>query len=132
MGFNFDKVIVGGNVTRDPELRYTPNGNAMANFSLAVNRVYKQDGVKKEEVYFFDIVVFGKQAENCGQYVTKGKPVLIEGHLQQRRWESEGQKRSKVEIVAQNIKFLPDGKNGQAVGDTGTPPVDENDNEIPF
>ena len=86
---NYNKIILMGNLTRDPELRYTANGTAVANFGLATNRRYKQGGELKEEVCFVDIVVFGKQAENCGEYLNKGKSVLIDGRLQYRRWENE-------------------------------------------
>jgi single-strand DNA-binding protein len=124
---SFNRVILMGNLTRDPELRYNPNGTAVANFGIAVNRKYRQGEELKEEVSFFDIVVFGKQAENCGQYLGKGNSVLVDGRLQQRRWESEGQKRSKVEVVAENITFMPKQKS-QDVEAGG--PVDEGD--IPF
>ena len=95
---SFNKVILLGNLTRDPEVRYTPNGIAVANFAIAVNRKYKQGEETKEEVSYIDIVVFGKQAENCGQYLNKGDAALIEGRLQQRRWDDKetGQKRSKT------------------------------------
>ncbi len=126
---SFNRVILMGNLTRDPELRYNPNGTPVANFSIAVNRKYKQGDELKEEVSYFDIVVFGKQAENCGQYLGKGRSVLIEGKLQQRRWEQEGQKRYKVEIVADNITFMPGRQPGQDDAGTGSAP-DEGD--IPF
>ncbi|HZX47803.1 MAG TPA: single-stranded DNA-binding protein [Nitrospirota bacterium] len=104
----FNKVILLGNLTKDPEIRYTPNGTAVANFSLAVNRRFKQGGDVKDEVCYIDIVVFGKQAESCSQYVNKGDSVLIDGRLQQRRWETEdGQKRSRMEVVAQSVQFMP-------------------------
>lgn len=104
----FNKVILIGNLTKNPELRYTPNGTPVANFGLAVNRKYRQAEELKEEVCFVDIVVFGKQAEHCGQYLSKGNGVIVDGRLQQRRWETEdGQKRSKHEVVAQTVTFLP-------------------------
>lgn len=103
----FNKVILIGNLTRDPELRYAPSGTSVANFGLAVNRKYKQDDEMKEEVTFINIVVFGKQADTCGQYLNKGSQVLIEGRLQEKRWETDdGQKRSKHEIVAQGVRFM--------------------------
>lgn len=112
----FNKVILLGNLTRNPELRYTPTGTPVASFGLAVSRRFKQGEELKEEVCFIDIVVFGKQAEHCGQYLSKGQGVIVEGRLQQRRWETEdGQKRSKHEVVAQNVTFLPkrlDGPSG--------------------
>lgn len=103
----FNKVIQVGHLTRNPELRYTPSGTPVASFGLAVNRRFKQGDDLKEEVCFIDVVVFGKQAENAGQYLTKGSSVIIDGRLQQRRWETEdGQKRSKHEIVAETITYL--------------------------
>jgi single-strand DNA-binding protein len=127
---SFNRVILMGNLTRDPELRYNPNGTAVANFGVAVNRKYKQGDELKEEVGFFDIVVFGKQAENCGQYLSKGNSVLVDGRLQQRRWESEGQKKSKVEVVAESITFMPKRQPGQGQEVEAEGPVDEGD--IPF
>jgi len=104
----FNKVILIGNLTRDPELRYTPQGTSVCSFGLAVNRKYRQGEEMKEEVTFINIVVFGKQADTCGQYLSKGSGALIEGRLQERRWETEdGQKRSRHEVVAQNVRFLP-------------------------
>ena len=104
----FNKVILIGNLTRNPELRYTPNGTPVASLGLAVSRRYKQGDDLKEEVCFVDIVVFGKQAEHCGQYLSKGNGIIVDGRLQQRRWETEdGQKRSKHEVVAQTVTFLP-------------------------
>ena len=104
----FNKVILIGNLTKSPELRYTPSGTPVASFGLAVNRRFRQGEELKEEVCYIDIVVFGKQAEHCGQYLSKGNGVIVDGRLQQRRWESEdGQKRSKHEVVAQTVTFLP-------------------------
>ena len=104
----FNKVILIGNLTKNPELRYTPNGTPVANFGLAVNRKFRQGEELKEEVCYVDIVVFGRQAEHCGQYLSKGNGVIVDGRLQQRRWETEdGQKRSKHEVVAQTVTFLP-------------------------
>jgi single-strand DNA-binding protein len=103
---NFNRVVLMGNLTRDPELRYTPNGSAVASFSIAVNRRYKVDNEKREETSFFDIVFFGKPAEIIAEYMKKGRPILVEGRLQQRRWETdEGQKRSKVEVVGSHSNF---------------------------
>ncbi|MEC4678015.1 MAG: single-stranded DNA-binding protein, partial [Nitrospirota bacterium] len=99
---SFNKTILMGNLTKDPEIRYTPSGTAVANFGLAVNHRYKQGDEMRDEVCFIDIVVFGKQAENCGQYLSKGQGIIVDGRLQQRRWESDdGQKRSRHEVVAQ-------------------------------
>ena len=105
---SFNKVILMGNLTKDPEVRYMPSGAPVASFSLATNRKYKQGDEIKEEVCFIDIVVFGKQAESCGKYLNKGNGVVIDGRLSQRRWEGEdGQKRNKHEVVAESIRFLP-------------------------
>mgnify|MGYP003403060024 CR=1 FL=1 len=102
----FNKVILAGNLTRNPELRYTPNGTPVASFGLATNRRFKQGDDLKEEVCFIDVVVFGKTAENCSNHLVKGQQALIDGRLQQRRWETEdGQKRSKHEVVAEHIQF---------------------------
>ena len=104
----FNKVILIGNLTRNPELRYTPNGTPVASLGLAVSRRYKQGDELKEEVCFVDVVVFGKQAEHCGQYLSKGNGIIVDGRLQQRRWETDdGQKRSKHEVVAQTVTFMP-------------------------
>jgi single-strand DNA-binding protein len=117
----FNKVILIGNLTKNPELRYTPNGTPVANFGLAVNRKYRQAEELKEEVCFVDIVVFGKQAEHCGQYLSKGNGVIVDGRLQQRRWETEdGQKRSKHEVVAQTVTFMPK-RQETGGGDAGAP-----------
>lgn len=134
----FNKVILMGRLTRNPELRFTPKGTPVASFGLAVSRRFKQDDELKEEVTFVDNVVFGKQAEHCGQYLKKGSAVVVEGRLQQRRWETEdGQKRSKHEIVAQTVTFLPnttrdsspDQPSGEGAGH-GAPVPEHEDNEL--
>ncbi|MDP3599216.1 MAG: single-stranded DNA-binding protein [Nitrospirota bacterium] len=103
-----NKALIIGNLTRMPELRYTPNGTPVTTLGVATSRKYRQGEELKEDVCFVDVVVFGKQAEHCGQYLIKGSGVIIDGRLQQRRWETEdGQKRSKHEIVAQTITFMP-------------------------
>jgi single-strand DNA-binding protein len=114
---NFNRAILMGNLTRDPELRYIPNGSAVVNLRLAVNRSYKnQNGELKEEVTYVNVVVWGKQAENCSEYLAKGSSVFIEGRLQSRQWETEdGQKRSVLEVVADRVQFLDRKKQG---GDT--------------
>jgi single-strand DNA-binding protein len=133
---SFNKVILLGNLTRDPEVRYTPNGIAVASFAIAVNRKYKQGEETKEEVSYIDIVVFGKQAESCGQYINKGDSVLIDGRLQQRRWETEeGQKRNKIEVVAQSVNFMPKRSSGGGQSHTQAEPAPEapvDEGEIPF
>ena len=108
----YSKVILIGRLTKDPELRYTPKGTPVASFGLAINYRYKQNDEKKDETTFIDIVVFGKPAEFCGQYLNKGSAVIVDGRLQQRRWESDGQQKSKIEVVAQSVNFLPGSKKG--------------------
>jgi single-strand DNA-binding protein len=96
-----------GNLTRDPELRQTPNGQSVCSFSLALNRSYKgSDGNWQEATDYVDVVAWGPLGERVSQYVTKGRPVLVNGRLQSRNWEQEGQKRNKVEVVAQDVTFL--------------------------
>jgi single-strand DNA-binding protein len=104
---NLNKVFLMGNLTRDPELRYVPSGAPVATFGLAVNRRFvTQQGEKKDEVCFVRVVVFGKQAESCSQHLSKGRLVFIEGRLQYRSWEQDGQKRSMLDIVADRVQFL--------------------------
>ena len=105
---SLNKALLIGNLTRDPELRYIPSGSAVASFTLAMNRVYKlQTGEKKEEVSFVRVVVWGRMAEVCGEYLKKGSPVFVEGRLQSRSWDGpDGQKRSTLEVIAVNIQFL--------------------------
>ena len=109
---SFNKAILMGNLTRDPELRSIPSGAHVCNFDLAMNRVYTtQTGERREEVCYMTIVVWGKQGENCAQYLKKGRQALVEGHLQQRSWTTpEGQRRSKLEVVAERVQFLGDGQ----------------------
>lgn len=130
----FNKVILIGNLTKDPELRYTPQGTPVSSFRIAINYRYKQGDDLKQETTFIDIVVFGKQAESCSQYLNKGSSVLVEGRLQERRWESDGQQKSKFEIVAQSVKFLSPKKESSSVssqGDESAPPPETTDLE-PF
>lgn len=128
----YSKVILLGRLTKDPELRYTPKGTPVASFSLAVNHRYEM----KDEVSFIDIVVFAKQAEFCGKYLNKGTAVIVDGRLQQRRWESDGQQKSKIEVVAQSVNFLPGSKKVTGTEDSSaetdfTPPDEKTDLE-PF
>jgi single-strand DNA-binding protein len=112
---NFNRVILAGNLTRDPELRYTPKGTAVTKLGLAINRVYNTDaGEKKEEVTFVDVDAFGRQAEVISQYLKKGRPVLIEGRLRQETWDDKqtGQKRSKLGVVLESFQFLDSGGRG--------------------
>ena len=110
MAKGFNKVILMGNLTRDPETRQTPNGQSVTNFSLAVNRNWKgQDGQMQEQVSFIDCVAWGKTGEVIAQYMQKGRPILVDGRLDQRSWEQDGQKRSKVEVVVENFNFVGGG-----------------------
>ena len=116
MAASLNKTFLIGNLTRDPELRYIPSGTAVASFGLAVNRTYtNSDGEKVDDVCFIDIVAWNRLAEICGQYLTKGKPVFVEGRLQMNSWEQEdGKKRSKLKVIAQNIQFLSGGGKANA------------------
>lgn len=102
----YNKVILIGNLTRDPELRYTPSGHPVASFGLACNRKYNSNGQVKEEVYYGKIVVWGKQGENCSKYLTKGSKALVEGRLTTEKWEKDGEAKSKTRIIAEQVKFL--------------------------
>ena len=104
-----NKAMVFGNLTRDPELRALPSGGQVCSFGLATNRVYKKaDGTKQEEVEFHNIVMFGKLAELCGQYLKKGSSAYIEGRIKTRSWEKEGVgKQYKTEIIADTVQFGP-------------------------
>jgi single-strand DNA-binding protein len=106
---SFNKVILAGNLTRDPEMRYTPKGTAVASFTLAVNRRWKSEtGELKEEVSFIDVESFGKQAETIAQYLKKGRPFLVEGRLRQDTWEDKNthQKQSKLRVVLEGFSFI--------------------------
>jgi single-strand DNA-binding protein len=106
---NLNRVLLIGNLTRDPEVRYTPKGTAVTEIGLAVNRVYSgEDGEKKEEVTFVDVTLWARQAEIAGQYLKKGRPVFIEGRLQLDSWDDKqtGQKRSRLRVVAENLQLL--------------------------
>lgn len=102
-----NKAIIAGNVTRDPELRALPSGIKIASFSVATNRFWKDatTGERKEMAEYHNIVVFGRQAENCAQYVKKGSQVCLEGRIQTRSWEQDGQKKYRTEIIAENVQF---------------------------
>lgn len=109
MASSFNQVVLMGNLTRDPELRYTTTGLAVADLGIAINRVWKdKDGQLKEEAHFFDVTAFGVQAENAGKYLHKGRQVLVSGELSQDRWEDKetGKPRSKVKVVARQITYL--------------------------
>lgn len=105
---SLNKVFLMGNLTRAPEIRYTSSGSPVTSFGLAINRVYtNQSGERKEDTCFVRVVVFGKQAETCNTYLSKGRLVLVEGRLQYRSWESEGKKRSKLDVIGERVQFLP-------------------------
>ena len=121
---SYNQVILMGNLTKDPDLKYTSGGAAVCNFGLAINRTYtNDDGEKQEDVTFIDIVCWNRLAEAVAEYLHKGSPAFIEGKLKQNVWETEdGQKRYKHEIVARSIQFL-----------SGKPSEDEDsDDEVPF
>lgn len=122
---SYNKVILLGNLTRDPELRYTPKGTATARLGLAVNRQYKTDtGETKEEVTFIDIDAWGKQAEVIAQYVRKGSPLFVEGRLKLDQWDDKttGQKVSKIRVVLEGFQFVGGPRSGEAPGAPATPP----------
>jgi single-strand DNA-binding protein len=116
---NVNKVILIGNLTRDPEVKYTPKGSAVTDLGLAVNRTYSTDnGEKREETTFVDVTLWGKTAELAGQYLTKGRSVYIEGRLQLDSWEDKasGQKRSKLRVVGETMQFLGNRPGGAGGG----------------
>jgi single-strand DNA-binding protein len=147
---SFNKVILLGNLTRDPEVRYTPKGSAVADLGIAVNRQYTlENGEKREEVTFVDVTFWGRTAEVAGEYLKKGRPVFIEGRLQLDTWDDKqsGQKRSRLKVIGETMQML--GSRGGA-GDTGDEgdrparsgkaaappkpagPSEPDDDEIPF
>jgi len=124
---SFNKVILMGNLTRDVELRYIPSGMAVAEIGLAVNDRRKgQNGEWVEETTFVDVTLWGRQAEVAGEYLTKGAPILIEGRLKLHQWEKDGQKRSKLRVVAENMRMLG-GKGGGGGGRSSGPGPDESE-----
>jgi len=151
MAGRLNKVFLMGNLTRDPELRYTPSGTAVTDLRLAINDDYTtSDGTRHERTVFLDVTVWARQAENCSEYLSKGRPVLVEGRLQMDNWETnEGEKRSRLKVTAENVQFLGgrgDGSNGggQRGGGGGggrrgrpqpaepAPPPEPEDDDIPF
>ena len=132
MAASLNKVFLIGNLTRDPELRYIPSGQAVASFTIAVNRAYNsQAGEKKEEVSFIRVVVWARRAEVCNEYLKKGSPVFVEGRLQSRSWDApDGSKRSTIEVVAQNVQFLSRGTGGG--GGRGAAPDSAGEDEAIF
>jgi single-strand DNA-binding protein len=140
MSAGLNKVILIGNLTRDPELKYTPSGTARTRFAVAINRQYKDSaGQMQEEVTFVPIVVWGAQAENCANYLTKGRSVAVEGRLRIDSFENqEGEKKQVVEVVAQSVQFL--GGAPRSTSEPGSSPAGEDatakdlatDEEVPF
>lgn len=118
MARSFNQVILMGNLTRDPELRQTPSGQNVCSFSLALNRSYKDaSGEWQEATDYIDVVAWGPLAERVAQYLTKGRRCLVQGRLQSRSWEQDGQKRSKVEVLANDVTFLDSrGSEGEGGG----------------
>ncbi len=146
---SFNKVMLLGNLTRDPEVKYTPKGSAVADIGLAVNRTYTTDGgEKREETTFVDVTMWGRQAEIAGEYLKKGRPLFVEGRLQLDTWDDKqtGQKRSKLRVVCENFQMLGSRDGGEGGGSGGgrstgsggrsaksAPAADEGgDDDIPF
>ena len=126
-----NKAMLFGNLTRDPELRALPSGMNVVNFSIATNRTYKdRDGKKQEQTDFHNVVVFGRQADVVNQYLKKGSSVFVEGRMQTRSWEKDGEKKYRTEVVADRVQFGPKAGGGGArsasstQGDDQTPPDD--------
>jgi len=112
---SLNKVFLIGNLTRDPEVRYTPSGAAVGDLGLAVSRRYKgNDGESREETCFVNVTVWGRQAETCAEYLKKGRPVMIEGRLRYEDWEKDGKKYNKIVVVAERVQFL--GSRGEGGG----------------
>lgn len=131
----FNRVILIGNLTKDPDVRYTAGGTAVATIRIAVSSKFRQADEQKEETLFIDVVTFGKQAEVCGQYLNKGNPVLVEGRLRERKWETEGVQKSKFEVLANTVRFLPRREQRPYRGDeesSDMPPPEETTDLEPF
>lgn len=130
---SFNRVVLMGNLTRDPKVRQIPSGMSVADIAVATNERYRnREGEQVEKTCFVDIVAWGRQAETCGQYLSKGSPVLVEGRLQFDQWETtDGQRRSKLCIKADRVQFLGSPKRGAEVSEEATTPQTEGDN-IPF
>src|SRR5215472_7914887 len=131
---NFNKVILAGNLTRDPELRYTPKGMAIAKVSIAINRTWKNEaGETKEETTFVDVDAFGRQAEVIAQYFKRGRPILIEGRLRYEQWDDKqtGQKRSKLGVVLEGFQFMDSGNRGDGGAGASDAPRTRSSNSAP-
>jgi len=131
MAVSLNKVMLIGNLTRDPELRYIPSGQAVTTFTIAVNRAFNsKSGEKKEEVAFIRIVAWARLAEICNEYLKKGRPVFVEGRIQTRSWDgSDGNKRYSTEVVADNVQFLGS-KPGNGKGEGADVPTMDVDDSI--
>ena len=151
---SLNRVLLVGNLTRDPEVRYLASGAPVADIGLAVSRKFRtQQGEDREEVCFVNVTAWGKTAENCGQYLSKGSPILVEGRLKFDQWEKDGQKQSRLTVVAESVQFLSSGRRaegGQAESgdapprenrsaapppprqDDGGPPAVGDDDDLPF
>ncbi|MGK7344529.1 MAG: single-stranded DNA-binding protein [Candidatus Nitrospinota bacterium M3_3B_026] len=131
---SLNKVVLIGNLTRDPELRYTPSGAAVAKFGLAVNERYKSGDEWKEKTVFADITAWGRQAETCSEYLSKGSQVCVDGRLSYSSWETDdGRKRSKLEVVADRVIFL--GGRGEGAGQENrekSEPSGGEEEDVPF
>jgi len=142
MARNINVVVVVGNLTRDPELRHTPSGTAVCSLRIAVNTTRKDEtGQWVDKPNYFDVTVWGQQGENCAQYLSKGRPVAVDGRLEWREWEQDGNKRQAVEIVADSVQFLggrQDGEGAPAYVPAGAAatgddfPSSPADDDIPF
>ena len=113
---SLNSVNIMGNLTRDPELKYTASGKAVCNISIANNRIFSKNGEKATEVSYFDVEVWGVIAENCAKYLSKGSGIIVEGRLRQDRWEKDGKTQSRVRITANNIHFLAKKRDGEPGG----------------
>lgn len=131
MARGFSKAIITGNLTRDPELRTTPSGSQVCSFSVAVNRSFKDSsGESKEDVSFIDCSAWGKAGEIIAQYASKGSGILVSGRLDQRSWEKDGQKHSRVEIVVEDFNFLSAGSGSNGGGSASADAKDEAPEDI--
>lgn len=131
MSRSFNQVTLMGNLTKDPEVSTTPGGQSVGKFSLALNRRYKDDNGWKESTDYVDIVCWGNLAERNKEYLSKGRPVLVSGRIQSRSWEQDGQKRSKVEVVASDVVYLGSKENKETVL-KNIPDEPINMDDIPF
>ncbi len=135
MAININKVILAGNLTKDPDVRYLPSGTPVTSFRLAVNRRFKGKSGDVDETCFIDVKVYGKQAESCGEFLSKGRNVLVEGYLRFEQWDSEGGKRSKHVVVADRVQFLGFAKEKEeevVAPDVSDVPVEDDDEDFPF